>query len=28
MLWDGIRGPDERWLPWTKALNEIAAAHE
>jgi CubicO group peptidase (beta-lactamase class C family) len=23
MLWDGIRGPDERWLPWTKALNEI-----
>jgi CubicO group peptidase (beta-lactamase class C family) len=26
MLWDGIRGPDDRWLPWTKALNEIAAA--
>jgi CubicO group peptidase (beta-lactamase class C family) len=23
MLWDGIRGPDERWLPWTNALNEI-----
>jgi CubicO group peptidase (beta-lactamase class C family) len=23
MLWDGIRGPDDRWLPWTKALNEI-----
>ena len=27
MLWDGIRGPDERWLPWTKALNEIVTAH-
>ncbi len=25
MLWDGIRGPDDRWLPWTKALNEIIA---
>jgi len=25
MLWDGIRGPDERWLPWTKALSEIVA---
>jgi hypothetical protein len=25
MLWDGIRGPDERWLPWTKALGEIIA---
>ncbi len=23
MLWDGIRGPDDRWLPWTEALNEI-----
>ena len=23
MLWDGIRGPDDRWLPWTKALSEI-----
>lgn len=23
MLWDGIRGPDDRWLPWTKALGEI-----
>ena len=22
MLWDGIRGPDDRWLPWTKALRE------
>jgi hypothetical protein len=20
MLWDGITGPDERWLGWTKAL--------
>ncbi|MBL6613184.1 MAG: beta-lactamase family protein [Reyranella sp.] len=20
MLWDGIRGPDDRWVPWTKAL--------
>jgi len=27
MVWDGIRGPDERWLPWTKALNEIVVAH-
>jgi hypothetical protein len=27
MLWDGIRGPDDRWLPWTKALNEIVAVH-
>ena len=26
MLWDGIRGPDDRWLPWTKALNDIIAA--
>jgi len=22
MLWDGIRGPDDRWLPWTAALRE------
>jgi CubicO group peptidase (beta-lactamase class C family) len=22
MLWDGIRGPDDRWVPWTKALRE------
>jgi CubicO group peptidase (beta-lactamase class C family) len=22
MLWDGIRGPDERWVPWTAALRE------
>jgi len=27
MLWDGVRGPDERWLPWTKALNEIVTQH-
>ena len=26
MLWDGIRGPDDRWIPWTKALNDIIAA--
>ena len=26
MLWDGIRGPDDRWVPWTKALNDIIAA--
>jgi len=23
MLWDGISGPDARWLPWTEALKEI-----
>ena len=22
MLWDGMRGPDERWVPWTAALRE------
>ena len=22
MLWDGITGPDERWLGWTKALRD------
>ena len=22
MLWDGFSGPDQRWLPWTKALRE------
>jgi hypothetical protein len=22
MLWDGIRGPDDRWVAWTKALRE------
>ena len=22
MLWDGMTGPDERWVPWTKALRE------
>ena len=22
MLWDGMRGPDERWLPWTAALTD------
>ena len=22
MLWDGITGPDQRWLPWTKALRD------
>jgi hypothetical protein len=20
MLWDGMSGPDDRWVPWTKAL--------
>jgi hypothetical protein len=25
MLWDGIAGPDDRWVPWTKALNDIIA---
>jgi CubicO group peptidase (beta-lactamase class C family) len=20
MLWDGVKGPDDRWVPWTKAL--------
>jgi CubicO group peptidase (beta-lactamase class C family) len=23
MLWDGISGPDARWLPWTQALKDI-----
>ncbi|HWD29483.1 MAG TPA: serine hydrolase domain-containing protein [Rhizomicrobium sp.] len=23
MLWDGMTGPDARWVPWTKALMEI-----
>lgn len=22
MIWDGMSGPDDRWLPWTKALRE------
>jgi CubicO group peptidase (beta-lactamase class C family) len=22
MLWDGMSGPDARWVPWTKALRE------
>jgi CubicO group peptidase (beta-lactamase class C family) len=22
MLWDGLAGPDDRWMPWTKALHE------
>ncbi|HEY0303007.1 MAG TPA: serine hydrolase domain-containing protein [Rhizomicrobium sp.] len=22
MLWDGQRGPDDRWVPWTRALRE------
>ena len=22
MKWDGMTGPDERWVPWTKALRE------
>jgi len=22
MLWDGMRGPDDRWVPWTAALRE------
>ncbi|HEY1707505.1 MAG TPA: serine hydrolase domain-containing protein [Rhizomicrobium sp.] len=25
MLWDGMTGPDARWVPWTKALNDIIA---
>jgi CubicO group peptidase (beta-lactamase class C family) len=23
MLWDGITGPDARWMPWTQVLEEI-----
>jgi len=23
MLWDGITGPDQRWLGWTKALRDV-----
>jgi hypothetical protein len=23
MLWDGQTGPDDRWVPWTKALREV-----
>lgn len=23
MLWDGQSAPDDRWLPWTKALHEV-----
>jgi CubicO group peptidase (beta-lactamase class C family) len=23
MLWDGMTGPDARWVPWTKALKAI-----
>jgi len=26
MLWDGQTGPDARWVPWTKALMDIAKA--
>jgi CubicO group peptidase (beta-lactamase class C family) len=26
MLWDGMSGPDARWMPWTRALEEIVAA--
>jgi len=26
MLWDGMTGPDERWVPWTKVLEEVVAA--
>jgi CubicO group peptidase (beta-lactamase class C family) len=22
MMWDGMSGPDARWLPWTKALRD------
>jgi hypothetical protein len=22
MLWDGISGPDQHWLGWTKALRD------
>jgi CubicO group peptidase (beta-lactamase class C family) len=25
MTWDGMTGPDARWVPWTKALEEIVA---
>ena len=24
MLWDYTRGPDDRWLPWSRALREAA----
>jgi CubicO group peptidase (beta-lactamase class C family) len=24
MLWDYTRGPDDHWLPWSKALREVA----
>jgi hypothetical protein len=23
MLWDGMTGPDARWVPWTEALKAI-----
>jgi CubicO group peptidase (beta-lactamase class C family) len=23
MVWDGMSGPDPRWMPWTRALGEI-----
>jgi len=23
MLWDGVSGPDQRWLGWTKALRDV-----
>jgi CubicO group peptidase (beta-lactamase class C family) len=26
MDWDGLSGPDPRWVPWLDALNEIARA--
>jgi CubicO group peptidase (beta-lactamase class C family) len=25
MLWDGMTGPDSRWVPWTAALREAVA---
>ncbi|MGB3550035.1 MAG: hypothetical protein WA993_05065, partial [Candidatus Binatus sp.] len=28
MLWDGISGPDQRWLGWTKALRDAIAPAE
>ncbi|MEJ1968298.1 MAG: serine hydrolase domain-containing protein [Rhizomicrobium sp.] len=24
MPWDGMRGPDDRWVPWTTVLHEVA----
>ncbi len=28
MVWDGISGPDPRWVPWTKALREAIGMAE